>query len=104
IYARDVAAAAGVCRSRLEVLFRNALGVSWNRFLRNYRIERAAALLNDPKYRIIDAAMAVGFESLSNFNASFLTFMKMTPKMYQKAVRQQSVKAVLFTPPTLSIG
>ena len=104
IYARDVAAAAGVCRTRLEQMFRHALGTSWINFLRNYRIERAAALLNDPRCRIIDAAMAVGFDSLSNFNASFRAFMKMTPTAYQKTVWRQSVKTDGSAPAANPIG
>ncbi|MCL5098552.1 MAG: AraC family transcriptional regulator [Candidatus Omnitrophica bacterium] len=97
IYARDVAAAAGVCESRLEAMFRKALGISWVHFLRSYRIERAAALLNDPHYRVIDAAMAVGFESLSNFNITFRNIMSLSPTAYQKKVRQQAVHAQAST-------
>lgn len=93
IYARDVAGAAGVCQSRLEAMFRDALGISWVHFLQGYRIERAAALLNDPKRRVIEAALDVGFESLSHFNAIFRAFMKVSPTTYQKKVRQASLGA-----------
>ncbi|MCL5098274.1 MAG: AraC family transcriptional regulator [Candidatus Omnitrophica bacterium] len=92
VYARDVASAAGVCQSRLKVMFREALGISWVHFLQGYRVERAAALLNDPRYRVIEAAMAVGFESLSHFNATFRTFMGVSPTTYVKRVRKQGAR------------
>lgn len=104
IYARNVAAAAGVCRSRLEVMFHDALGISWVHFLRNYRIERAAAMLTDPRCRVTDAAMAVGFESLSNFNNSFRRFMKVSPSAYQKTVWRQSAKTDFSPVPTRAGG
>ncbi|MCL5099443.1 MAG: AraC family transcriptional regulator [Candidatus Omnitrophica bacterium] len=94
IYARDLATATGVCQSRLEAMFREALGNSWVHFLQSYRIERAAALLQDCRYRVIDAALAVGFESVSHFNATFRIFMKVSPRTYQKEVRQSSSKSV----------
>ena len=90
IYARELAAAVGMCQSRLKVLFREALGISWLHFLQGYRIERAAALLNDPHYRVIEAALAVGFESLSHFNATFRAFMNVSPTDYQKRLRHHA--------------
>ena len=100
VYARDVTAAAGVCQSRLEEMFREALGISWVHFLQSYRIARAAALLSDPRYRVIEVAMAVGFENLSHFNASFLSFMRVSPTAYQKGLLQQSSKT---EPPTAPV-
>jgi len=94
IYAQDIAAAAGMCQSRLKVLFREALGISWVHFLQSYRIERAAALLNDPRCRVTEAALEVGFESLSHFNSTFRSFMKVSPTEYQSRIRQTSPSQV----------
>ncbi len=90
IYAQDIAAASGMCQSRLKVLFREALGISWVHFLQSYRIERAAALLNDPRYRVTEAALEVGFESLSHFNSTFRSSMNVSPTEYQNRIRRQS--------------
>ncbi len=82
VYAKEVARAAGISESRLKVLFQKALGLSWVKYLQGYRIHRAAALLNDSTYNVTEAALAVGFESLSHFNATFRSFMGASPRHY----------------------
>jgi AraC family transcriptional regulator, L-rhamnose operon transcriptional activator RhaR len=82
IYAKDVARAAGISESRLKVLFQDALGLSWVKYLQGYRIHRAAALLSESTHNVTEAALAVGFESLSHFNATFRSFMGVSPKHY----------------------
>jgi AraC family transcriptional regulator, L-rhamnose operon transcriptional activator RhaR len=82
LYARDVARASGLSESRLKILFQNALGLSWVKYLQGYRIHRAAALLSESTYNVTEAALAVGFESLSHFNATFRSFMGVSPKHY----------------------
>ena len=82
IYAKDVARAAGISESRLKLLFQKALGISWVKYLQGYRIHRAAALLSESTYNVTEAALAVGFESLSHFNATFRSFMGVSPKHY----------------------
>lgn len=82
IYAKDVARAAGISESRLKTLFQEALGISWVKYLQGYRIHRAAALLSESTYNVTEAALAVGFESLSHFNATFRSFMGVSPKHY----------------------
>ena len=83
IYAQAVARAAGVSESRLKILFHQALGISWVKYLQGFRIHRAAALLNQTGVSVTEAAFAVGFESLSHFNATFRSFMGVCPTLYQ---------------------
>jgi AraC-like DNA-binding protein len=82
IYARDLARVAGVSESRLKLLFHQALGLPWVKYLQGYRIHRAAALLHESGHNVTEAALAVGFESLSHFNATFRSFMGVSPKRY----------------------
>jgi AraC-like DNA-binding protein/mannose-6-phosphate isomerase-like protein (cupin superfamily) len=82
VYANDVARAAGMSESRLKVIFNEALGLSWVKYLQGYRIHRAAALLNESGHNVTEAALAVGFESLSHFNETFRSFMGVSPKHY----------------------
>jgi AraC-like DNA-binding protein len=82
VYAKDVARAAGVSESRLKLLFNDALGLSWVKYLQGYRIHRAAALLNETGHNVTDAALAVGFESLSHFNETFRSFTGVSPTHY----------------------
>jgi AraC-like DNA-binding protein len=87
IYAREVARAAGVSESRLKVLCQSALGMSWVKYLQGYRIHRAAALLCQAGSSITEAALTAGFESISHFNATFRSYMGVSPTIYQKANR-----------------
>ncbi len=84
IYARNVARATGKSETRLKVLFHQALGISWVKYLQSYRIHRAAALLSESGCNVTEAALATGFESLSHFNVTFRTFMGVAPTVYQK--------------------
>ncbi|MBI4025856.1 MAG: AraC family transcriptional regulator [Verrucomicrobia bacterium] len=89
VYGRQVAAAAGVSESRLEVVFREAMGIPWVRFLQNYRIHRAAALLSEPGGNVTETALAVGFENLGHFITTFRAFKGVSPLEYRKSVTRQ---------------
>ncbi|MEO6436289.1 MAG: AraC family transcriptional regulator [Tepidisphaeraceae bacterium] len=87
VYADDVAVAAGVSRSRLQSIFRATLGMSWGQYLRGYRIHQAAALLSSADCGVLDAAIAVGFETPSHFNATFRALMGVSPREYRRRSR-----------------
>ncbi len=89
VYARDLAAAAAVSESRLKVLFHEVLGMPWTHYLRGYRIHRAAAILGDPGHTILETSLAVGFQSLSHFNATFRSIMGVSPSVYGKRVARK---------------
>jgi AraC-like DNA-binding protein len=84
IYAQNMARAVGLSESRLKYIFHKALGISWVKYLQGYRIHRAAALLNEGNHNVTEAAMAVGFDSLSHFNVTFRSFTGTSPKNYWK--------------------
>ncbi len=89
VYAQSLARSAGVSESRLKVLFREALGMSWVKYLQGYRIHRAAAALCEADSGVTEAALASGFESLSHFNATFRSFMGVSPTEYQSISRER---------------
>ena len=64
-------------------LFRHTVGMSWVGYLQGYRVRRAAALLSESRSSITEAALAVGFESLSHFNQVFRSFMGASPREYR---------------------
>ncbi len=92
IYAQNLARAVGLSESRLKYLFQQALGISWVKYLQGYRIHRAAALLNEGRHNVTEAAMKVGFDSLSHFNVTFRSFMGVTPKDYGRAKTSKGEK------------
>jgi AraC-like DNA-binding protein len=84
IYAQNMARAVGLSESRLKYIFHKALGISWVKYLQGFRIHRAAALLNEGNHNVTEAAMAVGFDSLSHFNVTFRSFTGASPTNYWK--------------------
>lgn len=51
--------------------FHAAFGCDWRRYLRSLRLTRALQLLESGRLNVSEAAQAVGFGSLSAFNAAF---------------------------------
>jgi AraC-like DNA-binding protein len=92
IYAQNMARAIGLSESRLNHLFQQALGISWVKYLQGYRIHRAAALLNEGGHNVTEAALAVGFDSLSHFNATFRSFMGVAPSDYGRVDQKTAVE------------
>ncbi len=90
IYAHEVARAACLSETRLNTLFHQALGMSWVKYLQGYRVHRAAAYLGQPGANVTEAALAVGFESLSHFNSIFRSFMGVAPTVYAKNAHGQA--------------
>ena len=82
IYSQELARAVGLGEWRVNALFKGALGMSWVKYLQSYRIHRAAVLLSEPGSNVTETAFAVGFESLSHFNAVFRSLMGVSPSEY----------------------
>lgn len=91
IYAHELAAVAGVSESRLKALFQEMLGMPWTQYLRSYRIYRAAALLCEGDHNVLEAALAVGFQSLSHFNITFRSVMGVNPSVYAKRAGKKDI-------------
>jgi AraC-like DNA-binding protein/quercetin dioxygenase-like cupin family protein len=82
IYAVNLARATGVSETRLKVLFKQALGIPWTKFLQGYRVRQAAAMLCLPGRNVTNIAMACGFEDLGHFIKVFRKFMGTQPSAY----------------------
>ncbi len=59
-------------------------------FLRTLRIERAAELLKSGKYNVTEAALEVGYSSLSHFSQAFCQTMGCCPALYPKSLSENS--------------
>ncbi|MEI9894061.1 MAG: AraC family transcriptional regulator [Chthoniobacter sp.] len=66
----------------LSRVFAEQAGMSIPRYLRTKRIERAAELLQTGKANVTEAAMSVGYASLSAFNKAFVEQMGCCPGLY----------------------
>ncbi len=67
----ECARAAGCSAAYLSRTFSEYTGMTISRYLRNLRLEHAAALLRSGKCNVTEAAMAVGYSSLSHFSKAF---------------------------------
>ncbi len=66
----------------LSRIFADETGMSLPRFLRTRRIELAAEYLRGRKMNVTQAAMAVGYSSLSAFNKAFVEQLGCCPGLY----------------------
>lgn len=66
----------------LSRIFTERAGVSIPKFIRIKRIDRAAELIRTGQANVTEAAMAVGYSSLSSFNKAFVERMGCCPGLY----------------------
>ena len=69
----------------LSRLFVQQTGSSIPRYLRTKRLEKAAEFLKTGRMNVTDAAMAVGYSSLSSFNKAFVEYFGCCPGLYPHA-------------------
>jgi AraC-like DNA-binding protein len=82
----ELANLAGVSRFHFCRAFRLATGCTPHGWLTRLRMERARVLLRSRELRIIDVALAVGYESQSAFAAVFRRATGSTPSAYRRAL------------------
>ena len=71
--------------STVSRLFRRATGMGFREYLNHLRIERASAMLADPRTTVTDAAFACGFGSLRTFHRAFRDIMGTTPRRSRRS-------------------
>lgn len=81
----DIARSASVSESECLRCFRTTICTTPIRYLREYRIERAAQLLTAKENRIADVAFRCGFQDVSYFTKTFREIKGCTPKEYQNS-------------------
>ncbi len=87
VTAADVCAAAALSERSLRRQFLAATGMSWQQYRLTSRILRAMAILAESDRTVLDAATAVGFDSLSGFNRAFLRLAGETPSAYRRRIK-----------------
>jgi len=64
----DLAGSLGYSVSYIRAVFRERLGVSLGRYIRESRLSEAAQLLQEPAIKVTDVAERCGFDSLVGFS------------------------------------
>jgi AraC family transcriptional regulator len=65
--------------------FSREVGLTISQYLRNLRMERAAELLRTGRYNVTEAAIEVGYSSLSHFSKAFCETIGCCPVLYPAA-------------------
>jgi AraC family transcriptional regulator len=69
----------------LSRIFSREVGLTIPQYLRNVRMERAAQLLRSGRYNVTEAAIEVGYSSLSHFSKAFCETIGCCPVLYPMA-------------------
>ena len=69
----------------LSRMFSREVGLTIPQFLRNVRMERAAELLRSGRFNVSEAAIEVGYSSLSHFSKAFCETIGCCPVLYPAA-------------------
>lgn len=81
----DLATALKLSESRLRVLFKEAAGIPLGKYIQNYRINRAMALLHTTELSIADIAEEAGFGSPQAFSRTFKKETGKSPQGYRRS-------------------
>ncbi|HEY9214868.1 MAG TPA: AraC family transcriptional regulator [Ancylobacter sp.] len=87
----NMAGAAGLSRMHFAAQFRIATGMRPHDFLLRCRIETAQELLSQTDQRVIDIALAVGFQTQAHFTTVFRRLTGDTPRHWRVAKARQSI-------------
>jgi len=79
----DFANATNYSASRLRTIFKRAAGIPLGSYLKNYRLNRAMALLRTSNMSISEIATETGFTSPQAFSRSFRKETGVTPRSYR---------------------
>ena len=79
----DLAEELDLSESRLRIQFKSATGITMGSYLRNYRLNRAMALLSTSKISIAEIAEEAGFGSPQAFCRIFKKEIGRTPRRYR---------------------
>jgi AraC-like DNA-binding protein len=89
----------------LSRLFTQETGVTMQQHLRRIRLERAAELLRAGRCNVTEAALEVGYNSLSHFSSSFHEMFGCCPGLYPlKTPAQRPIKTEASRPGLPSSG
>ena len=77
-------------RNYLSEVFSREVGMSFKRYLTTLRMQRAQALLRDPRRRVRDIARAVGYASPDRFRAAFRVWAGLSPRGWREALQVET--------------
>lgn len=82
----ELSALVGLSRFHFCTAFRLATGHTPHELMTRLRMERARDLLSDPTLRMVDVAIAVGYQTGSSFASAFRRHFGATPTQYRRSL------------------
>ena len=82
---RQMAEEAKLSRAYFSQMFRQSTGVAPHQFVLRARVERAKELLVKEDARVLDVAIACGFQTQQHFARAFRALCKMSPTQFRQA-------------------
>lgn len=80
---KEISQAASLSASYACTVFKNETGQTLNRYLTEYRMERAKELLDDPRNNISETAARVGYNDSNYFGKAFKKYSGFSPSEYR---------------------
>ncbi|MGB2351429.1 MAG: helix-turn-helix transcriptional regulator, partial [Akkermansiaceae bacterium] len=80
----DIAEAMGYSESRLRVIFKRVAGITLGAYIKNYRLNRAMALLRTSQLSMAEITREAGFASPQAFSRTFKKETGHTPRSYRR--------------------
>ncbi len=88
----DLAAALGSNETYVSRTINQGLGMSFNQYINQWRIEFSQQLLQQPSSSVLNSALQSGFNSKATFNRVFKKQLGMTPSQYKKSFQTSQIK------------
>lgn len=82
----EVARRVNVSAGYFSMMFKKATGLNFVDYVSRLRVEKAKGILQNPQFRISEAAYEVGFQSLSQFNRVFRRIVGESPRVWREGV------------------
>ncbi len=79
----EVSRRVNVSAGYFSMMFKRATGLNFVDYVSRLRVEKAKGLLQNPQFRISEAAYDVGFQSLSQFNRTFRRIVGESPRAWR---------------------
>jgi AraC-like DNA-binding protein len=86
----SLAAAAGMSRSGFAARFKELLGQTPLDYVTEWRMQKALQLLRERDTKLVDVALAVGYDSHAAFSKAFKRLVGDTPGEYRRSALSQS--------------
>lgn len=80
----DLANMFSVSYTHFSALFKKSTGCTFSEYLQKVRMEKACDLLKNPKNRIQDIAIQVGYDNAYHFSRAFKNYLGVSPKHYRE--------------------